>query len=214
MTRGQRLSRQLSPVIKTHSYTWGGTAIGSAQYVDAFQRAEFWTYANPSGINPGYHVRLKVTTLPTITINVPLSQAAAATISCGNGFLGAIEINWLDNYLQTTAIPALVTAGSVAPHIPDLPRSQRCRVHHTPNNRCASGTTTPTTHPSSQMQTYAVVDYDNSGLGTIDVAVLAHEVGEWMDDRTPPTRRGRGATSARYRLPEQPRGRRPPRAPS
>jgi hypothetical protein len=33
------------------------------------------------------------------------------------------------------------------------------------------------------MQTYAVADYDNSGIIVPgDVTVLAHEVGEWMDD--------------------------------
>ncbi len=176
---------QLSPVLKNHSYTWGGTAIGSAQYVDAFQRAQFWTYANPSGINPGYHVKLKVTTLPTVTINVPASKAAFASIGCGNGLLGAVEINWLDNYLQTTAIPALVTAGLAAPNtFPIFLLHNVVEYIGTTSNCCALGyhnTYKPT--PTSQMQTYAVSDYDNSGgFGIIDVSVLAHEVGEWMDD--------------------------------
>lgn len=173
---------QKSPIVNNHSYTWGGTVIGSAQYVDAFQRAEFWTYANPAGINPGYHVRLKVSTLPTVDVDVPLTNAGALPISCGNGFLAEVDINWLDNYLRATVIPSLSTAG-VAPNtfpiflvhnVVEYIGTQCCALGY--HNAYKPSLTSP-------MQTYAVADYDNSGLVVPgDVSVLAHEVGEWMDD--------------------------------
>jgi hypothetical protein len=49
---------QNSPIFKNAAYTLGGTAVGTGQYVDTFQRANYWTYTSPTGINPGYHVKL------------------------------------------------------------------------------------------------------------------------------------------------------------
>jgi hypothetical protein len=177
---------QNSPIVKTHSYTWGGAAIGSAQYIDAFQRAQSYLYTKPTGINPGYHVKLTVSTLPTITVNVPLSNAAAFTISCGNGFLGAIEINWLDAYVQGTLIPSLAASGVAPNTFPIFLVHNVVEYIGVPSQCCVLGYHNAYTPPAGgNMQTYSVVDYDNSSAftgGPIDVAVLAHEVGEWMDD--------------------------------
>src|SRR5205823_4730107 len=53
-TGASPLSRtQKSPIFVSRYWTWGGTSIGTAQVTDAFQRAEFWKYAKPGGINPG-----------------------------------------------------------------------------------------------------------------------------------------------------------------
>jgi hypothetical protein len=175
---------QKSPVVNNHAYTWGVTAIGSAQYVDAFQRAEFWTYANPSGINPGYHVKLKVTTLPTVDVTVPATSAAFISTSCGNGAVGAVEIGWLDSYLQSTVIPALASSGVAPNTFPIFLLHNVIEYIGTTANCCALGYHNAY-KPSltSAMQTYAVADYDNSGIIVPgDVTVLAHEVGEWMDD--------------------------------
>jgi hypothetical protein len=175
---------QKSPIVNNHAYTWGGTAIGSAQYVDAFQRAEFWKYANPSGINPGYHVKLKVTTLSTVNVDVPLNNAAFISTSCGNGAVGAVEIGWLDGYLQSTVIPALASSGVAPNTFPIFLLHNVIEYIGTTANCCALGyhnAYKPTS--TSPMQTYAVADYDNSGVVVPgDVTVLAHEVGEWMDD--------------------------------
>ncbi len=54
-----------SPVFKNLAWTFNGVSIGTSQYVDAFRRAEFWKFTKPSGINPGYHVKLSATTVAT-----------------------------------------------------------------------------------------------------------------------------------------------------
>ena len=173
---------QKSPIVNNKAYTWGSTAIGSAQYVDAFQRAQFWAYANPTGINPGYHVKLKVTTLPVVNVTAP--TGAFIPTSCGNGLVGAVEIGWLDGYLQSTLIPALALSGVAPNTFPIFLLHNVIEYIGTTANCCALGYHNAYTPPlSSSMQTYAVADYDNSGIiAPGDVSVLAHEVGEWMND--------------------------------
>ncbi len=70
---------QNSPIFKTQNIKFGGTSVGTAQYVDAFQRAEFYQQTKPTGINPGYHVKLKLITLAKMTINVPDAKSAEGT---------------------------------------------------------------------------------------------------------------------------------------
>jgi len=58
---------QQSPILQPASFTFGGTFVGDTQYVDAFQRANFFTT-----IGSSYHTLLNpVQVLDPITINVP-----------------------------------------------------------------------------------------------------------------------------------------------
>ena len=154
---------QKSPIVNPQPYTWGSAAIGSAQYVDAFQRAQFWTYAKPTGINPNYHVKLQVSTLPTVNVVVPPTKAATHAILCGNKLLGAVEINWLDAYLQTTVIPSLASSGVGANTFPIFLLHNVVEFIGTPATCCALGYHNAYKRTStSPMQTYGVADYDNS----------------------------------------------------
>ena len=60
-----------SPIFNNTAFSPGGTDVGNTQFGDAFQRANFWTYTNPSGVNPGYHVLLKAKAGKAITVKVP-----------------------------------------------------------------------------------------------------------------------------------------------
>jgi hypothetical protein len=66
-----------SPVFANHPFVFGSANVGNTQYVDAFQRANFWKQV--STISPNYHTRLALKTLKPITVTVP--AAAAALIS-------------------------------------------------------------------------------------------------------------------------------------
>ena len=176
---------QQSPVFVGHPWTWGGTSIGTGQYVDAFQRASFWKDTMPTGINPGYHVNLALTTLPTVTINVPLADAAEATTFCGNFLLGLVNVNWLDAYLKKTVIPSLASQGvgpstfplflvhNVGEYIGTV--GQCCVLGY--HNAYKATTTSP-------IQSYGLSMYDNSSdfTGSSDISALSHEVGEWVND--------------------------------
>jgi hypothetical protein len=81
-----------SPVFTPVDFNVGGTDVGVTQYPDAVQRAEFWTYANPAGVSPGYHVLLQPIILPTITINVPAASGHISHTVVGNIPLGRVNI--------------------------------------------------------------------------------------------------------------------------
>ena len=178
------LSRtQKSPIVVAQAHSFGGTSIGNVQVTNAFQRAEFWKYAAPSGINPTFGVKLAFKTLAPVTIHVPAAQSTAFSIGCGNGLLGAANINWLDPFLQNTVIPSLASQGVGTTTFPVFllhnfveyigNSSQCCVLGYHNIYSVAAGA-----------QTYGLAMYDNSGafLGSSDISALSHEVGEWQND--------------------------------
>ena len=175
---------QKSPVVVSQSWKFGSTSVGTGQYVDAFQRAEFWKFAKPTGINPGFHVKLAVKTLPAVTISVPNAQAAEfGPIGCGNGLLGAANINWLDSHLQNTVIPSLASKGVGPTTFPVFLLHNFVEYVGTTANCCVLGYHNIFNTPAGA-QTYGLAMYDNSHqfTGSADISVLAHEVGEWQND--------------------------------
>ena len=183
---GSALARtQNSPIFVSQPWTWGGTPIGTGQVTDAFQRAEFWTYAQPTGVDPTYGVQLALTTVRTVTINVPTADAAAATgVPCGNGLLGLVEINWLDSYLRTTVIPSLASQGLTARTLPIFLLHNVAEYIGTTSQCCVLGYHSAYAPSAGVIQTYGLSMYDNSSLftGSGDVSALSHEVGEWQND--------------------------------
>lgn len=176
---------QKSPLYVSRSWSFGGTAIGTGQYPDAFQRANFWKYTQPSGVNPGFSLKLAVTTLPKLTVQVPNADAFWFTgVGCGNTFLGDININWLQNYLQTKAIPSLAAKGVNTSTLPIfVVHNVVAFTNNNANDCCVLGYHQAYAHNGTQ--TYVFADYDNSkGFGTSvsDVSGMSHELGEWMDD--------------------------------
>jgi hypothetical protein len=183
-TGASALSRtQKSPVIVPQAWKFGSTSIGTGQYIDAFQRAEFWKFAKPGGINPTFGVTLSAKTLTAVTINVPLAQAATAAIGCGNGLLGAANINWLDPFLQNTVIPSLKSQGVLTTTFPIFLLHNFVEYIGTVGQCCVLGYHN-TFNTSAGAQTYGLAMYDNSGAftGSSDISALSHEVGEWQND--------------------------------
>jgi hypothetical protein len=172
-----------SPIFVNRSWKFGGTTIGTGQYSDAFQRASFWKYTAPSGSNSGFSIHLAMTALPKLTVSVPHADIFGSTISCGNGYLAVVNINWLDNYLQKTAIPSLASKGVKATTLPIfLFHNVVAYTNNNENDCCVLGYHSEYSH--SGAQTYVFSDYDNSQAfnGFSDVAGTSHEVDEWMDD--------------------------------
>jgi len=174
---------QNSPIVKAKATSFGGTSVGTVQVTNAFQRAEFWKDAQPTGINPSYGVKLAFKTLPAVTINVPLADAATGTTGCGNGLLGAAEINWLDNHLQTVVIPSLASQGVGTTTFPIFLVHNFVEYINTTANCCVLGYHN-TFNRTAGAQTYGLSMYDNSGdfTGSSDISALSHEVGEWQND--------------------------------
>ena len=173
-----------SPVFTNRAYTLGGTAVGKGQYVDIFRRAEFWSQAAPTGINPGYHLKLKATTLATQTVNVPLAEAGeTAASSCGET-TGAVEVHWLENYLETTLLPSLKTQGLISETTFPVFLVHNVVMYDTTTVNCCILGFHSYTSTAAGRQTYGIADYESSGRfpGFTDVSVLSHEIAEWADD--------------------------------
>jgi len=99
-----------SPLFKSVAFTPGGTNVGDTQYIDAFQRAEFWNYVSTSA--PSYHVLFKLTAKPVQTIRVP-AYFGYTKAGPGNR-VGYVNFDWLDGQLavlmyklkiKTTTVP-------------------------------------------------------------------------------------------------------------
>lgn len=172
------------PLFGSLNYAPGGTSVGNTQFVDAFQRANFWKYTGPSGINPSYHILLAGSAATPITITVPAAYGTTSPATCG--LLGRIELKWLDSYLQTTVFPQLATAGILPSHFPVFLLANVVMYQNIVTNCCYLGYHSDFNNPSfgGTVQTYAVADFDTSGSfsAATDINTLAHEVAEWLDD--------------------------------
>jgi hypothetical protein len=175
------LSRvQNSPIVKNSSISFGGTNIGNVQVTNAYQRADFWKYAGPGGINTKFGVTLNFKTLKPVTIKVPNADAATGTISCGNGLIGAANINWLDPFLQKTVLPSLKSQGVSSSTFPVFVLHNFVEYVGTVSQCCVLGY-----HNDNGGQTYGVAMYDNSkffGSQSQDISAMSHEVAEWQND--------------------------------
>jgi len=171
---------QNSPVFVAQKWKAGTAQLGKGTYNDVVQREQFYTQTKPTGINPGYHVKLALTTMPTVTVNVPAGSSSEGSTPCGNGTLGGIEIGWFDNFVQNTLIPNIPNATTV---FPLFLVENVVWYQGNPGNCCILGYHNSFTN-GGKFQSYGVSIYDNtfdfSGSG--DVSAMTHEVGEWIND--------------------------------
>jgi len=174
---------QQSPIFQSADFSFGGTNVGRTQYIDAFQRAEFWEVINRNT----YHVKLgPITTLDSIVIKIPaisgLSLPPALFGACGP--MGIIDINGLDSVVTNTILPALAKKG-VSPGT--FPIFQFYNVAFSIGDPTDLGNCCALGYHSfaGAFQTYSPADFDTTGLFgdlAMDTGVLSHEVAEWAND--------------------------------
>jgi hypothetical protein len=173
-----------SPIFQPAAWTMNGINIGSGQYVDEFQRANFYD-ANVSVTGDSYHTVLgPVTTLATQTISIPASHGQVWSGIGGCKPLGVMDLSTFDSIVKGTLLPSLAAQGvnpgnfplfvlhDVVMGNPGTSPYQSC---------CVIGYHGAFGFP---VQTYAVADYDSTFLfrTSPDIAPTSHEIGEWMDD--------------------------------
>ncbi|PWT98114.1 MAG: hypothetical protein C5B51_30015 [Terriglobia bacterium] len=144
-----------------------GVSVGATQYIDAYQRANFWgTVQN----EPNYHLLLNQSVLSTVTLNVPTTKGK--TGAPFGETVALVDINWLDGQLHT-----LITNLGIQPN--QLPIFVTYKTYLTQARQCCIGGYHSATGGNSYMHfTYI----DQPGLFSQDVSALSHEVGEWADD--------------------------------
>jgi len=158
-------------------FTQGGTDLGNTQYIDAFQRGNFWSHVKT---NTSYHVMLSpVTVLAEQTLNVPKQDGSVGN-PFGFGQVGIVNINYFDAHLQSIISGmSTITPGSFP-----IALTYNVYLSNTKNIfGCCIGGYHSAFGSASAPQTYAHSTYiPKSGVFAEDVAALSHEVGEWIDD--------------------------------
>jgi hypothetical protein len=166
-----------------HGATMNGVNVGTTTYPDAFRRAEYWKEVSDTN----YHTLFKVTVAPPWTI----SASEVASLGGGNVLtslcadLGVLNEPNFQSYIQNTVIPSIpaITPTTFALFLmKDVVTTNSSALNCL--NGCLIGY-----HGAfgSPVQTYAVSEYDTTQKfwndpGFKNISILAHEVGEWMED--------------------------------
>ncbi len=158
------------------NFTQGGTNLGTTQYIDAYQRGNFWISVKLAA-HKNYHVLLGTpTVLAEQTINVPPSQGSVIPNPFGAGKVGTYDINAYDAKVQTY----ITKFTQINPGV--LPIFITRDIYLTAGGCCIGGYHNAN-GPQPGGQTYVNFTYvDAPGSFSQDVSALSHEVGEWMDD--------------------------------
>jgi hypothetical protein len=164
-----------SPLFKAKiDFTQGGTDLGTAQYIDAFQRGNFWKFVKK---NTKYHTKLGAPqVLPMQTIDVTAAQGHVA-IEFGKQ-VGLMDINAFDNFLQTYLAKF---KDQIKPNT--LPIFITYDVYLTSGGCCIGGYHSANgVQPGGQTYSYTTWIDQGGGVFSQDTAAFTHEIGEWLDD--------------------------------
>jgi hypothetical protein len=170
---GPLASTILSPIFDASTtYTQGGVDVGTGQYIDAYQRANFWSIVQN---NTSSHLILggptaRIAVLPELTLNVP----------SGSGHIGSpfghqvaeVDINYFDNQISQY----MTQHSQINPT--GLPIFETSDTYLTQGGCCIGGY-----HSANGSQTYSHFTYITfPNTFSQDVSALSHEIGEWSND--------------------------------
>jgi len=162
-----------SPIFNaTTTYVQGGVNVGTTQYIDAYQRANFWGTVQTSS---NYHLLLGgPTVLAEQTLSPPSRYGKTGSVF---GFTaGLVDINWFDSQ-----VPGMISKLGITPNTFAIFLTYD--VYLTQGGGCCIGGYHSSEGSSSAPQSYAHATYvDHVGVFAQDVSALSHEVGEWADD--------------------------------
>lgn len=163
-----------SPIFNSSTtYVQGGVNVGTTQYIDAYQRANFWGTVQS---DTNYHLLLGgPTVLAEQTLSPPSRYGTTGTVF---GFkAGLVDINWFDAQLQSI----ISRFSQIQPNT--FPIFLTYDVYLTQGGGCCIGGYHSSEGSISNPQAYAHATYvDHPGEFAQDVSALSHEVGEWADD--------------------------------
>ncbi|HEY4114636.1 MAG TPA: hypothetical protein VGM17_11315, partial [Rhizomicrobium sp.] len=153
----------------------GSAKLGKSQYIDAFQRANFWSTVQSE---PNYHVLLNVTkTLKPLKFSVLPGGGSVITNPWGSLPTGTYPINPFDLAVNTylTANSADITPDTLPLFISD----NVYLTQQTGGRGCCIGGY----HSASGTQSYSYTTLvTESGDFSEDISALSHELAEWLDD--------------------------------
>ena len=181
---------QQSPMFSAAKFVFGHTNVGTTQYIDAFQRANFFQVEN----RVTFHTTLGLSILDPVLVNVPAADGATFASGlfvggCPGGVFATVDINFFAPLVEGQILPSLVAQGKVNPGtFPIFVIYSTGMTVGPPGNLkkcCVGGFHSALLASNGAVQTFSILDFDGTGVfgeGGLDTAIMSHEVGEWMDD--------------------------------
>lgn len=176
-----------SPIFKAADFNFGGTDVGTTQYIDAFQRGNFWSLIDKSS----YHVTLNPVILAPLVVDVPAALGLALNTDvfapafslCGRE--GLVDIDFLDAVVVNELTRRKAINPGTFPMFMIYNTGMAFGDPTNLNNCCAGGYHSINPAGPLSFQTYSPFDFDVSGFfvpSANDTAIVSHEVGEWVND--------------------------------
>lgn len=174
-----------SPIFKNADFNFGGTDVGTTQYVDAFQRANFWSQIDRSN----YHILLRPEVLAPLDVDVPAAQGLSLNSDVFQpafGLCGPEGLVKVD-FLRAAVVAELANRKDVNPgtfpmfmlYNAGMPAGDPTHLA----NCCVGGFHSINPAGPITFQTYSPFDFDVSGLFLSgDTDAPSHEVAEWVND--------------------------------
>lgn len=163
-----------SPLFNNLDWTYGGTDVGSTQYVDSFQRGSFWGNVST---NTAYHVVLSPTVLAEVTIKPTKAQGGNVINNPfgGTGKIGEMNINSFDVALQGFISQySQINPSNVPIFVTD-------NIYLTSGGCCIGGYHSANFNGQTYM--YATYAYSSGAfVFSNDISAFSHEISEWYDD--------------------------------
>jgi len=168
----------VSPLLKPRvRFVQGGVNLGKTQYIDAYQRGNFWSSVKA---NNQYHVLLSSpTVLKEQTLKVSPAAGLVMTNPFGSQPIGTYEVDLFDQQIQNiiSANPTTIT-----PDVLPLFISENVFLTEGFAVCCIGGYHSAiSSQPSGQSYGYSTYETEPGSFAQ-DVSALSHEIGEWMDD--------------------------------
>ena len=168
-----------SPLVKSEvKFKSGGQALGKTQYVDAFQRGNFWG----AGVskNSNYHVVLgSPTVLKPLKITVSSGQGVVEKNPFGPSQVGTYGFGAMDSQINSY----------IRAHSEITPDTFPFFISHNiflTSGGCCIGGYHYSTSASASAQSYGYTTLvTDVGSFSQDVSAASHEISEWMDDPFP-----------------------------
>jgi hypothetical protein len=171
-----------SPVFTNNPWTMNGVAIGNTQYIDAFQRAQFWSQVQGTP----YHLVLNQSVLGEQALSFSPGNGTnyLGTVNgfCGN--IGVVNTTALDNLIQaliTGPLASMVNTGTFPVFLTKNVVSNPAGV--TANPPCCVLGYHSSLFVVSNLQIYSIFSIDSTGVfGGGYTGTLSHEMAEAVND--------------------------------
>jgi len=178
-----------SPIFQSNDFKFGATDVGTTQYIDAFQRANFWQFVGGTG----YHTILTPHVLPAVTVNLPGKQGLAGSFFGSCGPLAIVNFDVMlrqvfnklleaeDGNIDSSKFPIFLFYNTVM--ATNSAGGSNCCILGFHNAVTQNAAVAP--NKAARVQTYAFIDFEASGAFPpfiSNTSIASHEVGEWMDD--------------------------------